>query len=265
MQAEYACLLLPGPRCGSEPKPPGQYLQNQLADALRKPVRAHAQQIFDLSDHFKPIPGLDLGAGIAFNHLIAAKPSAETPAFRLSGSVPEYQNHPNVHAIKVQKVKVPVKASGPTGPQKDSIVNVIRDTTRNYTFKGVKDHPFYCPSIKNRIPVMFGMNLPTFKFIDLLSVQGEYSNSLRTNNIDAVFEQQLPIPYHQDYDPKNGPGFPEILMSGLRPVPSLPAAALLAALFLAAVPANADIPAGYKGTPFGGTPRAIPGGIDFEN
>jgi hypothetical protein len=190
---------------------------------------------------FTSIPGLELGAGVALNHFFAAKPSAETPAVRISGSVPEYQNHPNAYVVEVQKVKVPVDAANPTGPQRDSVVNVIRDTTRNYTFQGtklmgrisldpkvwfglgesmsppdlrvftemavlgVKDHPFYYPAIKNRIPVMFGMNLPTFRLIDLLSVQGEYYNSLWTNNIDAVFEQQLPIPYHQDYDPKYGP------------------------------------------------------------
>lgn len=32
-----------------------------------------------------------------------------------------------------------------------------------------------------------------------------------------------------------------------------------------AIPSLADIPAGYKGTPYLGTPRAIPGRIDFED
>jgi hypothetical protein len=44
---------------------------------------------------------------------------------------------------------------------------------------------------------------------------------------------------------------------------SLAAGLCLSALL--AVPSSADIPAGYKGTPFGGTPRAIPGRIDFED
>jgi hypothetical protein len=52
---------------------------------------------------------------------------------------------------------------------------------------------------------MFGMNLPAFKLLDLLSVQGEYYNPVFPNNIDAVYEQQFPIPYHRDYDPAYGP------------------------------------------------------------
>lgn len=42
-------------------------------------------------------------------------------------------------------------------------------------------------------------------------------------------------------------------------------AALAAMASLAASTAVADIPAGYKGTPYLGTPRAIPGRIDFED
>jgi hypothetical protein len=61
------------------------------------------------------------------------------------------------------------------------------------------------------------------------------------------------------------PGFPGPSLTGPNPVPSVPAAALLAGLFLTVGAANADIPAGYKGTPFGGTPRTIPGRIDFED
>ena len=40
---------------------------------------------------------------------------------------------------------------------------------------------------------------------------------------------------------------------------------LLSAALAAALPAIADIPAGYKGTPYLGTPRAVPGRIDFED
>jgi hypothetical protein len=61
------------------------------------------------------------------------------------------------------------------------------------------------------------------------------------------------------------PGLPGLHVAGPAPVPSATAATLLATLFLAAGASNADIPAGYKGTPFGGAPRAIPGRIDFED
>jgi hypothetical protein len=56
--------------------------------------------------------------------------------------------------------------------------------------------------------------------------------------------------------------------AGSRPAVArtLPTPAAFAALALLAAPAaRADIPAGYKGTPYLGSPRAIPGRIDFED
>jgi hypothetical protein len=46
---------------------------------------------------------------------------------------------------------------------------------------------------------------------------------------------------------------------------SMVALPLAVSSFLAARDARAAIPDGYKGTPFGGTPRAIPGRIEFED
>lgn len=116
--------------------------------------------------------------------------------------------------------------------------SVIRDTTRFYSFKGVKamgrisfdpkaflgsglfnppdlkifaefavlglkDYPFYYDNIRNRIPIMFGFNLPTFRILDLLSVQAEFYDKKWKNNIEAVYEYQWPIWYVKDYDPAN--------------------------------------------------------------
>jgi hypothetical protein len=47
--------------------------------------------------------------------------------------------------------------------------------------------------------------------------------------------------------------------------PYLSAAALLTVAFVFAAQASADIPAGYLGTPYKGTPWPLPGRIDFEN
>ncbi len=172
---------------------------------------------------FKGLPGIDLGAGVCFNHLISAKPSKEAFAAHDPNASPDYMRWPT--SI--------IKSADST--------TVVRDTTQFYTFQGtklmgrltldpkewmdgtdafkpadlklfaeaavlgVKDYPFYYPDISRRIPVMFGMNLPTFGLLDLLSVQGEYFNALWQNNIDGVFEFQRPVPYHKDYDPVNGP------------------------------------------------------------
>ncbi len=191
---------------------------------------------------FKGIPGLDLGAGVCFNHLISAKPSKEAPSPHDATTSPDYMRWPTSFITDLQTVKVPVNdPTKPAGTMRDSITSITRDTTQFYTFQGtklmgratfdpkpllgleehlnapdmkifveaavlgLKDYPFYYTNVKDRIPVMFGMNLPTFKLLDILSVQGEYFHSRWTNNIDAVFEFQHPVPYHKDYDPVNGP------------------------------------------------------------
>jgi hypothetical protein len=65
---------------------------------------------------------------------------------------------------------------------------------------GLKDYPqnfrggISYDSIKNRIPVMGGINLPAFKFLDILSIEVEYFDSPFPNDIGAITQQGLPIP-----------------------------------------------------------------------
>jgi hypothetical protein len=190
---------------------------------------------------FKGPAGIELGAGVTLNHFISAKPSKEAPRAHTTDD-PPYMHWPTSIIEEVKKVKVPdTRPGAAAGAMRDSVTEVIRDTTRFYTFQGaklmgrialdpkawfggsdlmapadlrlfaeaavlgVKDYPFYYTDITRRIPIMFGMNLPTFRLLDLLCVQGEYYNSLWTNNIDAVFENQWPVPYHPSYDPAFGP------------------------------------------------------------
>lgn len=57
---------------------------------------------------------------------------------------------------------------------------------------GVKNYPFYYEKLSERIPVMVGFNLPTFKFFDIVSVEVEYFKSSFQNNIRDVFQNSYP-------------------------------------------------------------------------
>lgn len=187
-----------------------------------------------------PVGGLELGFGASCNHCIAAKPSKESPSKYDSSILPAYMQRPTSLILSVKHIPVPDPVPGDPGRMRDS-VEVIRDPDNFYTFQGVKlmgrisldpkafmggggllgpadlrifaeaallgvkDYPFYYPHRSRRVPIMFGMNLPTFKLLDILTVQGEYYNPVFPNNIDAVYEQQFPIPYHRNYDPAYGP------------------------------------------------------------
>jgi hypothetical protein len=61
-----------------------------------------------------------------------------------------------------------------------------------FAILGVKNYPFYYEKIGERIPVMVGFNVPTFKLFDIFSVEVEYYGSKFQNNIREVFQNTFP-------------------------------------------------------------------------
>jgi hypothetical protein len=57
---------------------------------------------------------------------------------------------------------------------------------------GIKNYPTFYEKISERIPVMVGFNVPTFKLLDVFSVEVEYYNSKFQNNIRDVFQLSYP-------------------------------------------------------------------------
>jgi hypothetical protein len=60
---------------------------------------------------------------------------------------------------------------------------------------GVQNYPVYYKKITERMPVMVGFNLPTFRLLDLFSVQFEYFNSPNLNNTYTVGQKNWALPY----------------------------------------------------------------------
>ena len=59
---------------------------------------------------------------------------------------------------------------------------------------GVKNYPGYYNKMKNRIAYMYGVNLPTFGILDLLSVETEYCRNPYSDNANQVVQNLNPIP-----------------------------------------------------------------------
>ena len=59
---------------------------------------------------------------------------------------------------------------------------------------GIKNQPFYYDKLSERMPIMFGINIPTFKLLDMLSFEMEYHKSRFPNTIVSAFDNQLAIP-----------------------------------------------------------------------
>lgn len=63
---------------------------------------------------------------------------------------------------------------------------------------GVKDYPIYYEKAFQRMPIMAGINLPTFGALDLLAVQLEYFNSPNLNNTFVLGDKNFPIPFQPE-------------------------------------------------------------------
>ncbi len=61
---------------------------------------------------------------------------------------------------------------------------------------GVQNYPVFYEKMSERMPVMFGMNLPTFGWFDLITVQGEYLKTSWMNNTYKVGVSALAVPYY---------------------------------------------------------------------
>jgi hypothetical protein len=60
---------------------------------------------------------------------------------------------------------------------------------------GVKNYPVFYTDITQRIPIMVGLNVPTFGLLDLFSVQAEFTRSPWLYNTTAVAGAGAAVPY----------------------------------------------------------------------
>jgi hypothetical protein len=61
---------------------------------------------------------------------------------------------------------------------------------------GIKDYPLFYDKITDRIPVMFGFNLPCFQVLDILAIQGEYYSSPNLNSYTDLVGNNSATPTH---------------------------------------------------------------------
>lgn len=60
---------------------------------------------------------------------------------------------------------------------------------------GTTNYPVFYENRMNRLPIMLGFNLPTFKWLDLLAVQGEYYNNNYLNSTYSLGQSNTAVPY----------------------------------------------------------------------
>lgn len=182
-----------------------------------------------------PVKGLELGAGANCHHCVAIKPSRTSPEIRvpadgtfyglgngyvidnpsfdtslaatdINGTNPRYMlDTANFYTFQGLKLmarasfdpKVYVPLGGILGPEDLKVFGEV-------AVLGWKNYAFYYEERSERMPVMFGVNLPSrvpgFKLFDVLSLQFEHYSSRLPNAVLFPSSTALPQPASWGYN-----------------------------------------------------------------
>jgi hypothetical protein len=183
---------------------------------------------------FAAAKGIEVGAGAQCFHCVSVKPSWTSPKIKPSTDATIYgPGNGYVYENPAYVDSLPVTEIVGNNPR------YLIDTTKFYTFQGVKlmarasfdpkayiampmlgaqdlkvfgevallgvkNYPFYYEKAVERMPVMFGINLPTqvgdTKILDVLSFQMEYYGSKFPNTTRTLDGQRISLPVPAVYD-----------------------------------------------------------------
>ncbi len=192
---------------------------------------------------FAVAKGVEVGAGAQCYHCLSVKPSWTSPKIKPGDNVTNYGLGNGYVIDNPNFIEPTIDSNGVVqNPVTEVVGNNPRyliDTTRFYTFQGVKlmarasfdpkaylplstfgpqdlkvfgevallgvkNYPFYYEKAVERMPVMFGINLPTraagYKVLDVLSFQMEYYGSKFPNTTRTLDGERIGMPVPAVYD-----------------------------------------------------------------
>lgn len=151
---------------------------------------------------------LNVGTGVCFSHLIAVDPGKTTPGegkrynrfrrddFKYVGYVnPADSTDTTLYTFRGAKVNAFLTLDLKWFFKGVSIFG--KEDLKLYSeaaILGVKNYPGWYENRSERIPVMFGFNFPTFKLLDVLSIEAERYSSKYCNSTEYVWKNMSPIP-----------------------------------------------------------------------
>ncbi len=159
---------------------------------------------------YAPSQVFQAGVGVAFNHLIPAKPSGTTLKFYGNAyrnkdgkdvllTTDEAESLDTLPGINYYTFKG-TKVIGRASINLQALINTDLLNPEDlklygeFAILGVKNYPIYYTNIAKRIPIMFGINLPTFKLLDMMSFEVEYYDSDYPNSLEEVYERTSAVP-----------------------------------------------------------------------
>ncbi|MBD3321334.1 MAG: hypothetical protein GF350_09600, partial [Chitinivibrionales bacterium] len=198
-------------------------------DVLHQSLFLHSEIIrypvydFSLSYliNYNPIQLFDIGAGVSFSHLISVDKGKTTPGSE--EYVKEYTgNIPLFIALDENGDSIPYTFSGTKLAGRLTIDpkwffpgDILgKNDLKLYGEVGVlglKDYigltentnkytQFY-EDILERMPVMFGFNVPTFKLLDVLALEAEWFGNPFPNSEYYIWRKRIPVPFTGTTEP----------------------------------------------------------------
>ena len=207
----YPPLLVSGFELADKHKILGIKAKLSLSDVLDQEILFHSEThrypLFDFSlgyiAAFHPHPVIEIGAGVEFSRLISVDEKKTTPGYdteAIKGSSDRYFSMYIDGVDTTLYTFRAIKAMGrltfdPKGFFSSSILG--KEDLKIYTeaaLLGAKNYPGFYEERDERVPVMFGFNFPTFKILDILSLEFEWFGSKYANSYRYIWEHRSPIP-----------------------------------------------------------------------
>ena len=143
---------------------------------------------------------IEIGAGVEIGSLISADEKTTTPT---SGATKYYNGTDTSQCYTFRGTKVMGRCS--FDPKKFLSFSIFGDEDLKLygeaSLLGLKNYgvalrsPVWYNSILERIPVMAGFNLPVFKLLDVLSLEGEWWGNRYPNSMQGIVDDGLPLPF----------------------------------------------------------------------
>lgn len=157
---------------------------------------------------WKPNSVFEIGGGVSFGSIISADSEKTRPVKDISsGYIDTINGKPDTQYYTFAGTKVMARMSfdpkllfansgfGEILGEQDLrlYTEAALLGTNNYP-RGIKSPIWYLNPLQ-RIPVMVGFNFPTFKLLDVLSLEGEYWDNPYPNSLQGVVIDNVPLPF----------------------------------------------------------------------
>ena len=141
----------------------------------------------------KPIDAIEFGFGVDFDRVLPVDNNKTTP--KTNGYVDSLNPDTTWYSFSGTKIMARMcfdpQAFFPNSILGKEDLKIFGEMA----ILGVKNYPGYYTQLWQRIPLMFGINFPAFKVLDVLAVQGEYYRSPYPNSYYRVMFNMSPTPY----------------------------------------------------------------------